>query len=65
MRNTGEGTLEKMITRDDDSRVRAGPGAEERLPLSRHLGEVTVAQMYTSSNKTWYAAVHGFAKSQT
>ena len=34
MRNTGEGKLEKMITRDDDSRVRAGPGAEERLPFS-------------------------------
>lgn len=58
MRNTGEGTLEKMITRDDDSRVRAGPGAEERLPLSRHLGEVTVAQMYTSSNISTYLRDH-------
>lgn len=33
MRNTGEGELQ----RDDDSRVRAGPGAGERLPLSGHL----------------------------
>lgn len=54
MRNIGEGKLEKMITGDDDSRARAGPGAEERLPLSGHLGEVTVAQVYASSNISTY-----------
>lgn len=36
MRNTEEGELQRM-TGDDDSRVRAGPGAGERLPLSGHL----------------------------